>query len=68
MYKARPNDIHDRPSVSRTLHVHYIFVFTETCGARTRVTFSANNRFFPIWTRDGTRLTFADGTEVAGEP
>jgi Tol biopolymer transport system component len=31
-------------------------------GARTRVTFSANNRFYPIWTRDGLRLTFADGS------
>jgi serine/threonine-protein kinase len=31
-------------------------------GARTRVTFGANNRFYPIWTRDGARLTFADGT------
>ena len=33
-------------------------------GARTRVTFSANNRFYPIWTRDGTRLTHADGTNA----
>lgn len=31
-------------------------------GARTRVTFKDNNRFYPIWTRDGARLTFADGT------
>jgi serine/threonine protein kinase/Tol biopolymer transport system component len=31
-------------------------------GARTRVTFGGNNRFYPIWTRDGTRLTFADGS------
>jgi hypothetical protein len=31
-------------------------------GARTRVTFTGNNRFYPIWTRDGTRLTFGDGT------
>ena len=30
--------------------------------ARTRVTFSGNNRFLPIWTPDGTRWTFADGT------
>jgi Tol biopolymer transport system component len=29
-------------------------------GARTRVTFEANNRWYPIWTRDGTRLTHAD--------
>ncbi len=31
-------------------------------GARTRVTFKDNNRFYPIWTRDGARLTFADST------
>jgi serine/threonine-protein kinase len=31
-------------------------------GARTRVTFTGNNRFYPIWTRDSTRLTHADGT------
>src|SRR5439155_939056 len=31
-------------------------------GARTRVTFTANNRFYPIWTRDGARLTHADGS------
>src|SRR5262249_23643348 len=30
-------------------------------GARTRVTFTGNNRYYPILTRDGTRLTFADG-------
>ena len=29
--------------------------------ARTRVTSSGNNRFYPVWTPDGTRLTFADG-------
>ena len=33
-------------------------------GARTRVTFNANNRFYPIWTRDGNRLTHADGTST----
>jgi Tol biopolymer transport system component len=27
----------------------------------TRVTFQGNTRFFPIWTPDGTRLTFSDG-------
>jgi serine/threonine-protein kinase len=37
-------------------------VVLDARGARTRVTFSGNNRFFPIWTRDGTRLTFADGS------
>jgi len=36
--------------------------WTSRGGARTRVTFTGNNRFYPIWTRDGTRLTFADGT------
>jgi serine/threonine-protein kinase len=30
--------------------------------ARTRVTFGGNNRFYPVWTRDGRSLTFADGT------
>jgi Tol biopolymer transport system component len=30
-------------------------------GTRTRVTSTGNNRFLPIWTRDGARLTFADG-------
>jgi serine/threonine-protein kinase len=34
-------------------------------GARTRVTFSGNNRYYPIWTRDGTRLTFAAGVGPA---
>jgi serine/threonine-protein kinase len=33
-------------------------------GARTRVTFTGNNRFYPIWTRDGTRLTFSDSTDA----
>jgi len=31
-------------------------------GALTRVTFGGNNRFIPIWTRDGSHLTHADGT------
>jgi len=34
-------------------------------GARTRVTFAGNNRFYPIWTRDGTRLTHADGSSAS---
>jgi serine/threonine-protein kinase len=34
-------------------------------GARTRVTFTGNNRYYPIWTRDGTRLTFAGGVGPA---
>ena len=29
-------------------------------GSRTRVTFGGNNRFYPIWTPDGTRLVHAD--------
>jgi hypothetical protein len=33
-------------------------------GARTRVTFGGNNRFTPLWTPDGTRLTHADGNVV----
>jgi Tol biopolymer transport system component len=37
-----------------------LWVLDVARGARTRVTFTANNRFYPIWTRDGTRLTFAD--------
>ena len=31
-------------------------------GARTRVTFAENTRFYPVWSRDGTRLAFANGT------
>jgi serine/threonine-protein kinase len=38
-----------------------LWLLDVTRGARTRVTFSANNRFYPIWTADGTRLVFADG-------
>ena len=38
-----------------------LWVLDVARGARTRVTFTGNNRYFPIWTRDGTRLTFADG-------
>jgi len=33
-------------------------------GARTRVTFGLNNRFYPVWTRDGARLTHADGVSA----
>ena len=39
-----------------------LWVLDVTRGARTRVTFTGNNRFYPIWTRDGARLTFADGS------
>jgi Tol biopolymer transport system component len=31
-------------------------------GARTRATFTGNNRYYPVWTRDGTRLTHSDGS------
>ncbi len=31
-------------------------------GSRTRITRGGNNRFYPIWTRDGTQVTFADGS------
>jgi len=41
-----------------------LWVLDVARGARTRVTFAKNNRFYPIWTRDGLRLTFADGTEA----
>ena len=37
-------------------------------GARTRATFTGNNRAYPIWTRDGTRLTFADGAGETNRP
>jgi len=40
-----------------------LWVLDVARGALTRVTFTANNRFYPIWTRDGSRLTYADGTE-----
>jgi Tol biopolymer transport system component len=39
-----------------------LWVLDVARGARTRVTISGNNRFYPIWTRDGARLTFADST------
>jgi Tol biopolymer transport system component len=39
-----------------------LWVMELSRGARTRVTFTGNNRFYPIWTRDGGRLTYADGT------
>ena len=39
-----------------------LWVLDVTRGARTRVTFTGNNRFYPIWTRDGARLAFADGS------
>ena len=38
-----------------------LWVVDVTRGARTPVTFKGNNGSYAIWTRDGTRLTFADG-------
>jgi serine/threonine-protein kinase len=42
-----------------------LWVLDVARGARTRVTFTGNNRFNPIWTRDGTRLTFADSALIS---
>jgi len=39
-----------------------LWVLDVSRGARTRVTFTGNNRFYPIWSRDGARLTHADGS------
>ena len=33
-----------------------LWVLDVARGARTRVTFEGNDSFYPIWTRDGTRL------------
>jgi serine/threonine-protein kinase len=38
-----------------------IWVLDLVRGAKTRVTFEANNRFYPVWTADGARLIFSDG-------
>ena len=32
-------------------------------GSRTQLTFGGENQFFPVWTPDGARLTFADGID-----
>jgi len=42
-----------------------LWVFDLTRGTRSRITFEGNNRFFPVWTHDGTRLTWADGITSA---
>jgi serine/threonine-protein kinase len=42
-----------------------LWVIDVARGARTRITFAGNNRFYPIWTRDGARLTFGDATANA---
>ena len=38
-----------------------LWVLELSRSSRTRVTFGGNNRFYPIWTPDGTRLVHADG-------
>jgi Tol biopolymer transport system component len=38
-----------------------LWVLDVARGAQTRVTFGGNNRFLPVWSPDGTRLTHADG-------
>jgi serine/threonine-protein kinase len=40
-----------------------LWVLEPARGARTKVTFGGNNRFYPIWTRDGTRLVHADAPD-----
>jgi eukaryotic-like serine/threonine-protein kinase len=48
------------PALGETLTDSDLWVLDVARSARTRVTFTGNNRFYPIWTRDGTRLTYAD--------
>ena len=38
-----------------------LWVFNLARGSRSKITFGGNNRFFPVWTPDGTQVTFADG-------
>ncbi len=38
-----------------------LWVFDLDRGSRSRITFGGNNRYFPVWTPTGDRLTFADG-------
>ena len=38
-----------------------IWVLDLARGLRSRITFGGNNRIFPSWTPDGTRVSFADG-------
>jgi len=38
-----------------------IWVLEPLRGSKTRITFEGNNRFYPVWTADGTRLIFSDG-------
>jgi len=39
-----------------------LWVLDVARGAETRVTFEGNNRFYPIWSPDETRLVHADGS------
>ena len=39
-----------------------IWVLDIERGTRTRLTSEGNNRFFPVWSLDGSQLAFADGT------
>ena len=39
-----------------------LWVLDRARGAQTRITFGGNNRFIPVWTPDGTRVTYADAT------
>ncbi len=39
-----------------------LWVFDLDRFSRTRITFGGNNRFYPIWTPDGQRLTYADAS------
>ena len=41
-----------------------IWVLDLARGARSRITFEGNRRFFPVWSPDGTQLAFADGPET----
>ena len=38
-----------------------LWVFDLDRGSRSRITFGGNNRFYPVWTPDGERLTYSDG-------
>ena len=39
-----------------------LWVLDLTRGSCSRITFGGNNRFFPVWSPDGTQLAFSDGT------
>jgi len=41
-----------------------LWVFDLDRGTRSRITFGGNNRYFPVWTPAGDRLTFSDGPNV----